>query len=265
MLALINFDQEHHLLKTAVRSAGKIALKYYGTKLAANRKADGSLISEADLEVNNFLKNALLLPSKDYAWLSEESEQDSSRHEKEKVWIIDPIDGTRSFLQNKPEWTISAALLHKGIPVCAAVFNPVTEEFFEAQLGKGAKRNNTLITVSKTNNIEKSNISIPKRAEDLIIQNTELRSANRIWINSIAYRLCLLSTGKIDIVLSRSGASDWDIAAAFLIVQEAGGTITTFQGEEVVFNRPSIKHKNLIITNNILHKKLIKICQNIEF
>ncbi len=265
MFALVHSNQDHCLMKDAVKSAGSLALKYFGNTPFCERKQDGSLISEADIAIDRYLKDTLLSERKDYGWLSEETEEDFSRFYKEKIWVIDPIDGTRAFLENKPEWTISAALLNSEGPLCSAIYNPVTEEFFEAELGRGAKLNNQQIFVSDIDDLGKSTVIIPQKAMKFFENQKELQTSNKLWVNSIAYRLCLLSAGKADAVLCRSGSFDWDIAGAALIVHEAGGKVTTFQNQKPTFNQNSPRHNNLVISNNVLHQQLLKICRDIEF
>ena len=147
-------DEDFRLLKLAVEEAGKLAHSYFRQEVAVRRKKDGTEVSDADIAVNEALKEALLGGRPDYGWLSEESEDDATRLERRLVWMVDPIDGTNAFLRHIPEWTISAALVQEGKPVAGAVFNPATGEFFHAIRGRGAFLNGTQIKVTGRETLE---------------------------------------------------------------------------------------------------------------
>ena len=121
-----------------MREAGAIALSFYQTKLKTWMKDGDSIVTEADIAVNDHLHKALADARPAYGWLSEETEDDAHRLQKARVWVVDPIDGTRAFAKGKPHFTISVALVEEGRPVLAALFNPATDEFFEAETGEGA-------------------------------------------------------------------------------------------------------------------------------
>ena len=128
-------DADRNQLMSAVREAGALALRYFGNAPRSQIKSDGTSVSEADFAVDALLKERLAGAGRQYGWLSEESEDDLIRLDQSRIWVVDPIDGTRAFLKNKPEWTISAALVENGRSLLAAVFNPATEEFFHAARG----------------------------------------------------------------------------------------------------------------------------------
>ena len=133
-----SFSADHALVADAVREAGDIARRYYGGNVESWEKNPGDPVSEADLAIDTFLKEKLTAACPDYGWLSEETVDDPSRLDKSRVWIVDPIDGTRSFIAKKPEFTICAALVENGQPILGVVYNPILEEFYEAELGTGA-------------------------------------------------------------------------------------------------------------------------------
>ena len=147
-------DEDFRLLKSAVEEAGKLAHSYFRQEVAVRRKKDGTEVSDADIAVNEALKEALLGGRPDYGWLSEELEDDATRLERRLVWMVDPIDGTNAFLRHIPEWTISAALVQEGKPVLGAVFNPATGEFFHAIRGRGAFLNGKPIKVTGRETLE---------------------------------------------------------------------------------------------------------------
>src|SRR5437660_1447580 len=136
------------LLIAAVREAGAIALKAFRTKVRAWEKQGGTPVSDADIAVNQHLQRRLGEARPDYGWLSEETEDDQTRLEKRRVWVVDPIDGTRAFLAGTPHFCQAVALVEDGRPILAALFNPATDEFFEAAVGNGATLNGKPIRVS---------------------------------------------------------------------------------------------------------------------
>src|SRR6202048_3869993 len=130
------------VLKVAVREAGALALSLFRTELKNWTKGAPPPVSEADIAVNDLLEQRLRSATPDYGWLSEESVDDEQRLGKPLVWIVDPIDGTRAYLAGREDWCVSVALVADATPVLAAVFAPVSEEFFFAMRGQGATLNN---------------------------------------------------------------------------------------------------------------------------
>src|ERR1700751_5823319 len=137
--------RDTELLKEAVREAGALALSLFRTELKNWTKGASSPVSEADIAVNDLLEARLRTATPNYGWLSEESADDEARLARKLVWIVDPIDGTRGYLAGREDWCVSAALVEDASPVLAAVFAPVTDEFFFAARGQGALRNDQRI------------------------------------------------------------------------------------------------------------------------
>lgn len=245
------------LLTDAVREAGALALTFFGRDAETRIKPDGTVVSEADIAVDDLLRARLCGAGADIGWLSEESGDGGARLDRSRVWIVDPIDGTRAFLKGKPEWTISAALAENGEPVLAAVYNPATGEFFHAARGQGAFLDGTHITVRDPVALEgcrlaaSSNLLRPGRWE------TPWPPLETIWVNSIAYRLALAAAGLCDGTVSLSRKSDWDLAAAHLLVQEAGGIVSTHTGAAINYNRPDPSHPSVVAAGPALHAALV--------
>ena len=244
-------------LLSAVREAGALAMSFFGQSPRSELKADGTSVSEADLAADALLKERLLNANSAYGWLSEESEDDLIRLNKSRVWVVDPIDGTRAFLKGKPEWTICAALVEDGHSLLAAVYNPATEEFFHAVRGGGAFLNDTPISVREPVDLEGC---------CLAASSSQLRSKHwaspwpdldTVWVNSIAYRLALVAAGKCDGTISLSGKSNWDIAAAHLLVDEAGGIVTTHDASPLIYNLETPRHSSVVSAGPALHTALI--------
>lgn len=250
--------EDDALLRRAVRDAGELALTYFRQQITVNTKPDGSEVSEADLAVNAALKRDLLTPRPTYGWLSEECEDDRERLKARRVWIVDPIDGTRAFLRYLPEWTISAALVEDGVPVLGVVFNPAKQEFFHTISGQGATLNGERIHVSTQSTIAGSRVIASGGLFKKRIWKDPWPDVETEWVNSVAYRIALVACGRADATISLTGKSEWDIAAAQLILEEAGGVITDHHGGPLAYNLANPRFTSVIAAPPKLHDALIE-------
>lgn len=239
-------DADIDLLEAAARQAGELALGYFGQGLETWFKGNNkSPVSEADIAVDRFLADRLLTERPDYGWLSEETADDRARLTCERVFIVDPIDGTRAFLAGGDEWTVSVAVVEGGRPVAGAVFCPIRKEMFTARAGGGAFLNGSRITVSDRLDVSGATLTGPHS----IVANRDVLGAGfqkTEFFRSLAYRLVVIAAGRIDVGTARGGPSDWDLAAADLVVQEAGGALTDVDGNVLTYNRPRTGHPALI-------------------
>ncbi len=251
-------NEDLDLLRRAARKAGATALQYYGASPKTEQKKDGTEVSEADHAANDCLQNMLCGERPDYGWLSEETIDDLTRLTKKHVWIVDPIDGTRAFLQHKPEWTVSAALVTDGEAQIGVVFNPVKNEWFEARKGEGATLNGNRISASERSEIENACFVGSKRLLSSRRWSASWPQVNAFWANSIAYRLALVAAAKADATLTHTPKSEWDMAASALIVEEAGGKVSTFDGDRLIFNREQTRFPNIVASGAQLHPLLLE-------
>jgi myo-inositol-1(or 4)-monophosphatase len=239
-----------------VRQAGAVAMSYFRRPIARNLKSDGSDVSEADLAVDRFLKEALGGVRPAYGWLSEESVDDRVRLEAERVWIVDPIDGTRAFLKGADEWTVCAALAVRGEAVLAAVYNPASGEFFSARKGMGATLNGRPLQASGADRLEGARMAGSQGLFRKSIWEQPWPAMDVAWVYSIAYRICLAATGRFDGAVSLSNLNEWDVAAAVLVMREAGGIITLAAGKPITFNRERPRIAGIIAAGPGLHPLL---------
>ncbi len=246
------------LLVATLRRAGEIARRYYGGKYRSWNKSRGNPVTEADIEIDRFLKQTLLSARPAYGWLSEETEDDPARLQREFVFIVDPIDGTHGFLKQRPHFTIVAAVVHLGRPLSAAIFNPVTGEMFEAAKGAGAKKNGAPISVSGRSSFDSARILAERKLMEPAHWATPwpetLASETRA---SVAYRIALVAAGDFDATFSLSRKSDWDVAAGDLIVHEAGGMMTDRDGNLLTYNRATTEHASLVCAGARLHAEIL--------
>ena len=242
-------------LAVAVKEAGAVALSFYKTPLKKWTKGEGdSPVTEADIAANDILQGLLLRPGD--GWLSEESENDPTRIGARRVWVVDPIDGTRAFIAGREDWTISAALVEDGRPTVAAVFAPVTNEMFTATVGSGATRNAQPMAASEGSDLDGAKLGGPKRVLDWLMQrHPSLVAMPRI--HSLALRIVRVATGELDAAIAGGSGHDWDLAAADLLVHEAGGVITGLDGKPLIYNKPEPVHGMLVAAGRKRHAVLI--------
>jgi myo-inositol-1(or 4)-monophosphatase len=263
-LSAPSLAEDYALLKQAVRDAGELAITYFRRQILINRKADGSEVSEADLAVDSALKLDLLTSRPAYGWLSEETPDDPVRLNRRRVWMIDPIDGTNAFVRHLPEWTVSAALVDDGVPVIGVVFNPATQEFFHAMRGSGAFLCDRPIKASDKATLDGAMLIASGGLFKKKIWKEPWPEVETRWVNSVAYRLALVAAGKADATISLSNKSEWDLAAASVIVEEAGGVITDHRGQAHLYNRESPRLPSLVASGARLHPLLIERTSRID-
>ncbi|WP_341897435.1 3'(2'),5'-bisphosphate nucleotidase CysQ [Ferrovibrio terrae] len=242
----ISFKQDHELALAAAREAGAIALHFFRGDVKSWNKKPNDPVSEADIAVDTLLSERLSGARPDYGWLSEES---GCRPGKTTTqWIIDPIDGTRAFIDRKPEFTICIALVQDGQPVLAAIYNPASEEMFDATAGGGARLNGKPIHASGHASLMEARFLASRRTFERHGWLARTAKADFAYRNSIAYRMALVAAGKFDAAISLTEKSDWDVAAADLLVREAGGRVTTADGVPLAYGSETYRHPSVIAT-----------------
>jgi len=244
-------------LTDAVTKAGNLALDYFGKTIEIETKPDGSKVSQADYAVNNYLEQTLCPLDPAISWLSEESVPSNDRLDAKRVWIIDPIDGTSSFLDHKPDWTIVAALVENGHPILGVVYNPVHNELFQSQKGCGALLNGNPIKTSPTKHLKDAHIITSKSHFNRTFQDKTDQPSYK-WRCSMAYRIALVAAGHVEATISLTPKNDWDIAAAHLILEEAGGKIGKPDGTPITYNNAELRHSGVVAATNTLYTSLIE-------
>lgn len=255
-------DGDLALVENAVRKAGKIACSYYRGEYRRWDKGKGQPVTEADLAVDKFLYDTLTAARPDYGWLSEESADDPARHAAQRTFVVDPIDGTIAFLKERPHFTICVAIVEDGESIAGVVFNPVTEECFAACKGGGATLNGNPISVSATAAVENCRMLASKSLFEHAIWS---QPPNRPWPamaietrSSIAYRMALVAGGRFDAMLALSAKHDWDLAAADIIVREAGGRATDYLGRPLRYNGAEPIQPSVVCAGPALHAALLE-------
>jgi myo-inositol-1(or 4)-monophosphatase len=236
------------LLITAARAAGGIALGFFRHDPKVWQKENASPVTEADIAVDRFLKATLMAARRDYGWLSEETEDNADRLGTRRLFVVDPIDGTRGFIAGAVEWTVSLAVVEDGRPVVAVLYQPVTDRLYTAILGDGAAVDDQPLALTAANDVTGIRIAGPAGLlTRLRAAEPSLRPAG--YIASLALRIAMVADGRIGVAVAKSNAHDWDIAASDLILAEAGGTLVDIAGQPIVYNRRQPIHGILIATS----------------
>jgi myo-inositol-1(or 4)-monophosphatase len=251
-------ETDLELILSAARAAGELALKIRARGLELTTKSDGTPVTNADLEVDALLKSLLIGARPDYGWLSEETIDDPARLQRQRLFVVDPIDGTRAFLRDRPWWVVSIAVVEAGRPTAGVAHAPDTGETFQAVTGGGAFRNGAPIAPSGAT-----------RLEGCAMLGDAKLFAHPIWSppwppmriesrNSIAYRLCLVACGDFDAAIAMSSKREWDLAAADLIASEAGCLVTTRSGRPLAYNRANATASSLVCASPALHPLILQ-------
>jgi myo-inositol-1(or 4)-monophosphatase len=246
---------DHQLLCDAVREAGALAQTLFRQQVRNWSKTDGSVVSEADLKVDALLKGKLQAAKPGYGWLSEETADSDDRLACEAIWIVDPIDGTRSFLNGGDEWCIAAALVVGGRPVSSAIYRPVCEEFYSALAGYGAQLNGESISAKDGAELKGARIIGNRKSLSHFSRNGI--AAEIATDTPLQLRLAYVASGKADGTASLGNKNDWDLAAGDLLVHEAGGRVSTIQGDDMIFNRPQSWQDGLLAAGARRHAVMV--------
>lgn len=261
---LASFADELTLLEMAARDAGSVAMRYFNRDPQVWTKGNDSPVTEADLAVDKMLHVELLGARPDYGWLSEETEDNLDRLEKQRVFVVDPIDGTRAFIDGGEDWTISVALVEGVRPVAAALYAPVKGEMYLAYAGGGASLNGEILTCPDVPELKGARTAGPRPA----IHKGPLAKAGvkgAGYVRSLAYRIAMVANGEIDLALARGDANDWDLAAADLILTESGGCLLDEEGQLLTYNRPHPTHAALFGACKNLSREVEPLVKYIHF
>lgn len=232
-------EDDLELLREAAREAGAIAMGYFGNSPQVWMKGGTSPVSEADYAADRFLRETLLEARPDYGWLSEETADDPARLAARRTFVVDPIDGTRAFLAGQSTWCVSVAVVETGRSLAGVLECPAKRETYWAQVGSGAFRNGAAIHVHRGS---PRNVAGPKAMVDLVPPQWQAHLQRHGYIPSLAYRLAMIAGGVLDATFVKPNSHDWDIAAADLILREAGGRLLERSGNPPSYAGEVVRH-----------------------
>jgi myo-inositol-1(or 4)-monophosphatase len=244
-------------IRAGLRAAAEAVRPFTPGDVAFERKeARGDPVTEADHAADAVLRE--ILPRAGEGWLSEESVDDADRLSRERVWVVDPIDGTREFIEGIPEWCISIGLLERGVPVAGGIFNPATSELVLGSLETGV-----------TYNGEPARVSEPGPAEVVSVLASRSEMKRGEWdqfaearfqvkaCGSVAYKLGLVAAGRVDATWTLVPKSEWDVVGGTALVRAAGGVVTLADGAEPKFNKPKPLFPNYVAAGKAVSEALI--------
>ena len=220
-------------------------------------KANDDPVTTGDLTVNSILQKELTSKYPEIGWLSEETRDNPDRLDKKRVWIVDPIDGTKEFVEGIPEYAISIALVENRLPIVGLILNPLTDQLFTAVKGGGATLNGKKIQV-KSELMDKPTI-LASRSETKRGEWDQFKDeANIIETGSIAYKLALVAAGEADATFSLGPKNEWDIAAGHLILEEAGGFVSDKNGQSFIYNQKNTLVNSIVGTSKAASNKIFE-------
>lgn len=232
--------------------AGRLAADWFDREYRRWEKAPGNPVCEIDLSVDAFIRPRLMEIDPDAGWLSEETVDDPARLARRRLWVVDPIDGTRDYIRGRAGWAVSIALVEDGRPVIGVLDAPLRGERWRAAAGHGATRNGAAIAVVPRATLAGARVP----ADHLPRADRDLTPVGKP--NSIALRMAMVAAGQADLVASVRWGNEWDVAAAALIVSEAGGVVSDAFGRPLVFNQPEARAHGLLATTRGIHAAAVE-------
>jgi myo-inositol-1(or 4)-monophosphatase len=257
MTPVTNFSYQDEVAtaERAAREAGSIIMRLFKGQYDVQEKSKNNPVTSADLAANRKICEIIRGRFPRDGWLSEEDKDSSERLRASRVWIVDPIDGTKEFIEGVPQFAVSIGFVVDGRPQAAVVFNPAQDQFYQAATGKGATLNGRPIHVTQRDQID---------GALLLVSRSEPRKKFQIFVDrcaiepvgTYAYRLAQVAGGTGDGTLTFRSIREWDICAGVLMVEAAGGSVVDGNGKVLMFNQPEARHRGVVAANPVLAKGL---------
>lgn len=236
-------EADLELIAEAARAGGEIAMRHFGSKHEIRMKPGDSPVTQADIAVDTYLRETLRKARPAYGWLSEETVDTPDRLRTERLFVVDPIDGTRAFIDNRETWCVSIAVVEAGRPLVGVLACPAIGEFYSATLGSGSYLDGRRLALQEPG--LSPAIAGPKPMVDAArVPFPALRTVP--YIPSLAYRVAMVAAGRIDATFVKPKAHDWDLAAADLMLSEAGGGILARSGLSPSYGGVNPQHGSLV-------------------
>lgn len=246
------------LLIRAAEMAGDIALQHWRNRPKTWEKPGGQgPVTEADMAVDAALRDMLMSARPDYGWLSEETDDDPARLSRDTVFIVDPIDGTRAFIDGNRGFAHALAVVKRGRPVAGVVFLPAQDKMYAAARGQGATLNQAPLAASGQTRADGAQMLVAKPNLDPRHWQGDLPPVTRHFRPSLAYRMALVSEGRFDGMLTLRDSWDWDVAAGALLAEEAGARVSDRLGRPLIFNTARAKSAGVLAAPGALHDDLM--------
>ena len=252
-------EREKECAVRAARAAGEIIRSFYEQTYTVAEKGYDSPVTPADLQANRKIHEILQGAFPDYGWLSEETADSPERLSCRRVWVVNPMDGTKEFVQKIPEFSVSVALVEDGRSILGVSYNPIRDQLFFVVRGQGVFRDGKRVYVSTTRNLPSASI-LASRSEHNRGEWEWFKSLFRVIpTGSAAYKLALVAAGEADATFTLVPKNEWDICAGALLVEEAGGQVTDPEGHPIIFNRRETLLRGVVASNGLLHQQILEL------
>jgi myo-inositol-1(or 4)-monophosphatase len=239
------YAEETQIAERAAREAGTIIMGLFKGKFEVQEKSKNNPVTSADLAANRRIRETIHESFPQDGWLSEEDKDNAERLSASRVWVVDPIDGTKEFIEGVPQFAVSIGLVVDGRPAVAMIYNPALDEFYKATAGQGAHLNGQPIRVTDRQDVDGALLLVsrsePQRKFQVFVERCRIER-----VGSIAFRLAKVAAGEGDGTLTFRSIREWDICAGVLMVQEAGGKVVDGNGEPLLFNRHEARHRGVV-------------------
>jgi myo-inositol-1(or 4)-monophosphatase len=250
-----DYKSELSAAEEAARAAGSAIMGMFRGKFDIREKSKNNPVTSADIQANRTIREIILGAFPKDGWLSEEDKDSAERLSCSRIWVIDPIDGTKEFIEGVNQFAVSIAFVVDGLPTVAVVYNPAQELFYKAAVGQGAYLNGQAIRVTTRSDVNGALLLVsrsePQRKFQVFLDRCTIQR-----VGSIAFRLAKVAGGDGDGTLTFRSIHEWDICAGVLMVQEAGGMVFDGGGHDLIFNRPEAKHHGVVAGNAALAQGL---------
>jgi myo-inositol-1(or 4)-monophosphatase len=247
-------------IHAALEASHAVFARFTPGAIETEYKAGHDPVTEADRALDAVLRRELLREGE--GWLSEESVDDPIRLQRSRVWVVDPLDGTREFVQGIPEFCVSIGFVENGKPVAGGIYNPATKETFLGSIGNGVLYNGVSARPSQRTSLDGALVlasrSEVKRGEWKPFENErfEIRA-----MGSVAYKLALVSAGLADATFTLTPKNEWDVVAGAALVQSAGGFVSTLEKTDLTANRRDPLLSGLLASGPFLKEKLVALIE----
>jgi myo-inositol-1(or 4)-monophosphatase len=249
------------LIREAAREGGEIAMRHFGRDPEVWMKGGSSPVTAADIAVDTFLRDALTAARPDYGWLSEETVDTTQRLSAPRTFVVDPIDGTRAFIDGRRTWCVSIAVVENGVPLAGVLDCPALEEVYEAVADGKATRNGAAISVA----VPGGGLRIAGPKPMLAQAPDHLRSGKPMpYVPSLAYRIAMVASGDLDATFVKANSHDWDLAAADLILRRAGGAVLDVTGAAPFYAGPEPRRGPLVAGSGDLLREIAAVIAGME-
>ncbi len=249
------------LLSELAIEAGQIAMKWFGKDPEVWMKEGDSPVSEADFAVDKFLQEKLLDARPNYGWLSEETDDNSERLQSKRLFVVDPIDGTRGYIQGSKQWCVSIAVVENHRPVVGVLECPALKQTITARQGQGARLNGKAISARIVNSGDPIRLVGSGSLQTAINNFANRPVTKQQYVPSLAYRIAMVAMGKADLILARENSKDWDLAAADIIAREANACLSDIEGNALIYNQPDVRHGILAASHAGSHKEMLDLAR----